>query len=225
MKQSEGATDVRKLNRLCLAFGAFLAAGELYKQCFLYFVIHPGIYDWWDLPFQLCSMPLYLCFLVPVVPKRQRSVFLTFLMDYNLMGAVMAFADISGMVREHWSLTLHSVLWHVAVILLGICIGRSGQGDVSRGGYARATVLLLFFCAGAELLNVVLHNKGIVNLFYISPYYRMGQMVFRDIAARWGNGMGIVSYIGGMCLGGALLHEMWYLYIRYSAPCAGRGNL
>ncbi len=216
--------NVQRLNRICLIFGAVLAAGELYKQFFLYFAVNGGSYDWWDLPFQLCSLPLYLCFLVPVAGEKARRVILTFLMDYNLLGAVMAFADMSGMLREHWSLTLHSVLWHVLVIALGVLIGLSGQGDRSLNGYRRATGLLLVFCLAAEGLNLMLYRKGTVNLFYINPYYRMNQPVFGMIAGRWGNAMGIASYIGGICIGGGIVHGIWHLAGKRKCPAEKTGG-
>ena len=41
--------------------GLVLAVSELYKQGFLYFVAGQGRYNWWYFPFQLCSVPMYLC--------------------------------------------------------------------------------------------------------------------------------------------------------------------
>ena len=52
-----------KQNRILLfCVGIFLLLTEVYKQLFYYFVIHGGTYyPLWILPFQLCSVPMYLC--------------------------------------------------------------------------------------------------------------------------------------------------------------------
>ena len=45
------------------ACGLILAVSEIYKQGFLYYIVNGGQYDWWYFPFQLCSIPMYLCLL------------------------------------------------------------------------------------------------------------------------------------------------------------------
>ena len=47
--------------------GLLLAFFELYKQGFLYFVVNGRCYNWWYFPFQLCSIPMYLCLAYPFV--------------------------------------------------------------------------------------------------------------------------------------------------------------
>lgn len=52
--------------RLLSVCGWLLLIMEVYKQLFLYFVVNDGVYDWWYFPFQLCSVPMYLCIILPV---------------------------------------------------------------------------------------------------------------------------------------------------------------
>ena len=51
---------------LLFACGVFLAFSEVYKQLFLYYIENNQHYDWWYFPFQLCSLPMYLCLLLPL---------------------------------------------------------------------------------------------------------------------------------------------------------------
>ena len=51
--------------------GLILAASELYKQGFLYYIVNGRSYDWWYFPFQLCSVPMYLCLAVPLLSKPE----------------------------------------------------------------------------------------------------------------------------------------------------------
>ena len=54
--------DDRAFDRLVAGLGIFLAVTEIFKQICL-FRAAGGHYDWWYFPFQLCSMPMYMCLL------------------------------------------------------------------------------------------------------------------------------------------------------------------
>ena len=49
----------------CLPAGLVLTLSEVFKQFFCYYVIADGTYHWGEFPFQLCSIPMYLCLIVP----------------------------------------------------------------------------------------------------------------------------------------------------------------
>lgn len=55
------------------ACGLILAVSEIYKQGFLYYIVNGEQYDWWYFPFQLCSIPMYLCLLLPFIGPRMSS--------------------------------------------------------------------------------------------------------------------------------------------------------
>jgi len=55
-------------------------------------------------------------------------------------------------------------------------------------------------------MNVCFHPYGGANMFYIDPYTPSVQLVFRDIAARWGIAAGNIIYIAAMVLGGFICH-------------------
>ena len=52
-------------------------------------------------------------------------------------------------------------------------------------------------------------------MFYISPYYKMGQKVFKDIASLTGNTAGILIYIGTNIVGAYLIYLIWLNSGRY----------
>ena len=56
-------TERKFFIRLLFFCGVILAASEIYKQLFLYYVVNQEQYDWWYFPFQLCSLPMYFCLL------------------------------------------------------------------------------------------------------------------------------------------------------------------
>ena len=110
--------------RVFLTTGILLLASEIWKQYCLTFVLNGGVYQWWYFPFQLCSVPMYLC-LMPGFLKggALRDGALSFLADYTLLSGVIVFLDTSGMHYGYAPLTAHSYLWHFALIGLGIYAG------------------------------------------------------------------------------------------------------
>ena len=99
-----GRKNLRPENVL-FSCGLLLAFFELYKQGFLYFVVNGRCYNWWYFPFQLCSIPMYLCLAYPFVARPHTSsgkhgvfntrgsgaaapILATFLQDFGLLGGL-----------------------------------------------------------------------------------------------------------------------------------------
>lgn len=199
-----------KTDRIFFMAGLLLLSSELWKQLTLTYVVNGGHYDWAYFPFQLCSMPMYICLLMGIVKSApvKRALY-TFLMDFGLLGGIAAFFDTSGMFYPLTSLTVHSFGWHICLILLGLAAGFSGRGDTTVRGFIRGAFIYGLGCVFATALNVAAHPLGVINMFYISPYYPMGQVIFDHIAAVLGNGPGIGIYLGCCVLGGGVMHGFW----------------
>ncbi len=188
---------------------------EIWKQYCITFIINEHRYDWWHFPFQLCSIPMYVCLLLPFVREHARQVFLTFLKTFGLMGGIFTFFDTSGLHYTYAPLTVHSYLWHVLLIVLGITAGicqikkESPEKKDTARNFSGSAFLYLACCVFATIFNIIFHPYGNINMFYISPYYVMGQKVFKDIAAATGNGAGIFIYIAANLAGSYLIYCIW----------------
>ena len=193
--------------RILFVCGLLLAAGELYKQLFLYYVIF-GSYNWWYFPFQLCSIPMYLCLLLPFLHKNACAfrTACTFLQDFSLLGGVMALAEPSGLLHPYWTLTMHGLLWHIMLIFIGLVLAFSQIPYRTTVGYLRTLPMLAVFCVIATVINVA--TGGAADMFYISPYYPVTQVVFYQISLRFGNGAGIGVYVLCLCAGGFFFHKV-----------------
>ena len=96
--------------------GLLMLFSEVWKQWCLTYILNNGHYNWWYFPFQLCSIPMYICLILPWIRSPQiYDAFLTFLMDFGMLGGIFAFCDTSGMYYHYPPLTIHSFAWHVAV--------------------------------------------------------------------------------------------------------------
>ena len=152
-----GRKNLRPENVL-FSCGLLLAFFELYKQGFLYFVVNGRCYNWWYFPFQLCSIPMYLCLAYPFLARPHTSsgkhgvfntggsgaaapILATFLQDFGLLGGFMALAFPEGFLYPYWTLTLHGFFWHFLLIFIGVYCGRRGLSDFGETGFARCLPL------------------------------------------------------------------------------------
>ncbi len=186
--------------------GLILAAGELYKQLFLTFVVHPGTYDWWYFPFQLCSIPMYLCLLLPVLPEKLRPAVFTFLQDFGLLGGFMALAEPSGLMHPYVSLTLHGFLWHFMLIFIGVFCHFSFDSCRSLKQYASALPIFFSCCLIALAINWTAGPETNIAMFYISPYHPSQQAVFHQLSLTIGIFPGNLLYVASAALGAFLIH-------------------
>ena len=104
-------------SRIDLIVGLILLLSEIYKQLFRYFIVDGRHYCVEFVPFQLCSLPMYLCLINALLMHRHTKwesrqdkyikdewiskqkiicAINTFIIDFNLMGALMVFVDPSG---------------------------------------------------------------------------------------------------------------------------------
>lgn len=201
------------VDRLYLTAGIILLISEIYKQLFNFYIIDGKHYNWHLFPFQLCSLPMYFCLIIPWLKNKKLKLYLnTFMTDFNLMGAVLVFADPSGFFSEYITLTLHGILWHLIVIFVSLTAGLTGQADTaSLKGFLKTLPVFFISCGIAVTMNIALYPYGGANMFYIDPYTPSVQIVFRDIAANFGIAAGNITYIIAMAAGAFLCHLAFWI--------------
>lgn len=200
-------SDKRQMG-LLLFLAILFPLTEIGKQIILY-IENNVSYNWWYFPFQLCSMPMYLlplyCFL-PEKFQKARQIVADFLTDFGLLGGIFAFADVSGMHYTLPLLTVHSYLWHFLMIFLGLFLIFTQRNSSCPKDFILPGGLFLLLAGMATCLNILFHSQGAINMFYISPYYPMEQVIFRDIARITGAAAGCLIYIFSEMLGAFLIH-------------------
>ena len=202
---------VQARRRLFL-IGIVLAVMEIYKQLFYYAVVNHMHYDWWFFPFQLCSMAMYLCLILPLTRGRLRDAIQTFLFDFSLPGALLALWFPEDMLRPYWTMTLHGFLWHGLLVYIAFMVYQAGLVRNDRRGFLDAAGLYLILAATAFLLNVWFTPLAVYgsrpNLFYLSPHEKTGQFFFRRVADAFGIGIEHIVYVSMYILFCACFH--WF---------------
>ncbi len=205
---------MKKYIRFLFVCGIIMLLSEIWKQWCLTFLLNNGAYNWWYFPFQLCSIPMYICLLIPWVSDRMQRILLTFLMTFSLLGGIFTFFDTSGLHYPYPPLTVHSFFWHILLIMIGVSAGimKSKYTRNTAGEFLCSAFCYLSCCLIATVLNIIFRPYGDIDMFYISPYYVMNQKVFAQIAEKLGNTAGILIYILAILFGASLLHLFWHYF-------------
>lgn len=209
-------TDEKQNRTVLLCSGAFLFLCELYKQLFYTFVIGGGQYQWWIFPFQLCSIPMYLCFAAPFIKnEKYRGCIYDFMLAFNSMGGFVSFFEPSGLMHEYWTLTVHAFVWHLSIIFIGLYLFFSKRAGRRLIDYRRAVVGFIVLCCMAFAVNLIFWKAsgGTINMFFIGPA-NSSIIVFKDIAAKYGWYVNAPIYIFAMCLGAFLFYAPFALINR-----------
>lgn len=222
---------LKKQNLLLNLLAVLFPLSEIWKQLLLTWA-NGGVYRWWYFPFQLCSIPMYILLAYPWLRgSSARKTLLMFLMCYCLLGGIAVFADTSGLHYPLKALTVHSYLWHILLIILGITAGityiRLLRSNEKKALFSRtlmtafplrpfvySSLLYLSCCLIAEFLNLSLDRFGTINMFYINPDYQMQQIIFRDLIPVIGNTNTILLYIASTVSGALILFLFWKLISR-----------
>lgn len=189
--------------RLFSFTGWVLLASEVFKQVFVYQVVCGGVCNLWYLPFQLCSVPMYLCILLPFLNEKNQKTALTFMLGYTFVSAVATFIYPEDILRPYIILTIHGFDWHAVLLFISLTIGLSGMADLSFRGFIRSTYLFLGLCVIAIMINIITEyacvslgsGHGYANMFYLSPYHPSGQPIVGNVEDTLGRIPAMILYI------------------------------
>lgn len=164
----------RILIRVLCITGWALAILEVYKQLFLFYVVNDGAYDWWFFPFQLCSVPMYLCILLPLVRGRLRSSFLTFMCGYTFISTAAALIYPEDILRPYLSLTVHGFVWHGLLLFISLLVILTGRADASAKGLLSRMISA----------RIPLRRRRFIRLFTVTDRRSFLLTVYRAVRLR-----------------------------------------
>ena len=135
----------------------------------------------------------------------RRSMY-SFMGFFNLLGGGISFFEPSGLLHSYWTLTLHSCLWHMMLVFIGLYLCFSGRAGFTIGSYKSGAKMFLALCVAAFCINLLLRNisGGEVNMFFIGPSNNP-IIVFSAIAEIVGWYAATAVYIPAVCLGAYMI--------------------
>lgn len=202
-----------KANRiLLLCIGIFLMVAELYKQLFYYYVVGKESYAWWIFPFQLCSVPMYLCIFCGICRNEKVNSWLyEFMFAFNFFGGMISFVEPSGLNHPYVTLTLHAYIWHMLLIFIGFYLYFSKRACRDWKGYLKGMAVFGVAVVLAQIANVIAQGHGGFNMFYISPYSASPLFFFNEFYTSHGWLANMALYLFALLLAGAIIYYAFYM--------------
>lgn len=200
-------SEEAKVDKILFKCGLFLLVSEIYKQLFYTFYIENGSYPYWIFPFQLCSVPMYLCLLLPFIKKQKiKDMIYNFMASYNLMGGFISFLEPSGLIHEYVSLTAHAFVWHMMLVFIGLLIISTKLAAKTLRDFPKAMLTYLCLCLIAYIINLIFYDKsnGTINMFFIGPA-NSSIIVFKDICKNYSVLLSSILFMFSSSLASALL--------------------
>ena len=199
--------------RVLAVTGWVLVILEIWKQLFLFHIVNNGVYDWWYFPFQLCSVPMYLCVLLPLAGIRTHRTCLTFLGGYTFISAVATLIYPEDILRSYTALTVHGFVWHGLLLFISLVVLLTGSADTSARGLLCALGLFAMLCCIAVGINmfaepIMQTTPGLPHswtaMFYLNPYHISPQPVVSSIQKTAGIPAGLLLYSIAVAAAGSI---------------------
>jgi len=166
---------------------------EIYKQIF--FTIESGYYNWDKIPFQFCSVPMYVALIAPILKEgRIKDVMYKFIAFFGLLsGCLVMIYPVTCLHSIYISMAIHTMVWHVSLVVMGVYLQYSKNYTENYKGSILPSFIIYtivtFFALFADIIayNVYFKNPTLnvydqtFNMFYISPYYSTGLGIFEAI--------------------------------------------
>lgn len=158
---------------IVFGIGILLIGLEIYHEVTRYFAL--GHYDFSSFPFQFCSVPMYICIILPFIKKQNiKMTFVYFLAIYGFIGGIFPLLFGQGQLCR-WPRMIEvfrSFLWHVLILMISIILINFydiGRDKNTLRYFFQSFIVFFSITAIAQILNTILHYAGGVN-YPIRPF-------------------------------------------------------
>ncbi len=203
-------------DKFVFSIGLILLIAELYKQVFL--TLEEGHYQWYQFPFQFCSIPMYVAFVAPLIKNEKiKDAMYIFLSSYGLLAgmSVMVYPD-TVFHTEYITLLIHTMLWHSSMVVMGIYLVVARKYGKKYKELIPASIIFIIIVMIAVIANIVGYEiyfkfpeRNIYDesffLLYVSPYYPTPLPVLSNIKEIVPYPVFLLSYILFFSLGVLIL--------------------
>ena len=205
-----------KQNKIMLGcIGVVLAISEIIKILFNNHIINNDKFAWWVFPYQLCSIPMYLCLICPFIKsKKVNSYFYEFMFGVGLGTSLATLMEPSGLHKDYVFLTCHAYAWHLTLVFIALYLFLSKRAGTNLFGFVKASAVFGVSAVIGFILNLFIQQPGF-NAFYISPYVPIQIVVFDQIWLKAGWFAGILVYLFAILLLSAIFYYSAYFIRKY----------
>lgn len=202
-----------------VVFGVMLF-GELIKQIFMNMSIEDGrviyTYNWSQIPFQLCSTPLYVLPFLSFLPdSRLRDFAASYTMTVGLIGGIAVYLTPKTVFSTRIFTNLHTMIHHGIQIISGVYTAIYYRRRINRRFYTDGICVFALMFIIANLLNTVGYDilvaNGLImegdsfNMFYVSPRADQATPVLSDLLKSFPPIIYILGYFVFVAIGALII--------------------
>lgn len=205
-----------KQNKIMLGcIGVVLAISEIIKILFNNHIINNDKFAWWVFPYQLCSIPMYLCLICPFVKNEKINNWLyEFMFAIGLSTSIATLAEPSGLHKDYVFLTYHAYIWHLVLVFIGLYLFLSKRAGKNLYGVLKSSAVFAVVSVIGLVLNLTIKEPGF-NALYMSPYVPSKIVVFDQIWLKAGWLVCNILYMIAIILLSAIFYYSAYFIRKY----------
>lgn len=172
---------------IMIAFGSVLMVLEIFKQLVFAYKADTNTweYDWKQFPFQFCSVPMYVMFLIGVLKDcRFRDYLCSFIATFGLFAGLAVMAFPSTVLSDIIFRFCQSMIHHSSMVVGATVVIVSKRVKFEHKTILKAMAVFATVMGIAVIMNIVFHlsgNTASFNMFYIGPYDSCDIPVFQQI--------------------------------------------
>ncbi len=201
---------IKKPERLVWIVAIIVTLFEIYKQIvFTYSVDEWGVltgeYQWFILPWQFCSMPMYAGLLAGVTRGKARNWLHCFLATFAIFGGLTVMLYPAQVFVAEIGVNVQTMLCHASMIVVGVFLFYTGLVKTEFSSLFKATAVFAVSLGIAICINEWAYRAGImagkhrVNMFYVSPYCEPSLPVYSIVQQHVPYPWCLLIYIAGFC--------------------------
>ena len=199
---------IQKPERVVWIVAVIVAVLEVYKQVIMccgfdeWGLFHYE-YQWYILPWQFCSMPLYVGLLAGILRGKARNYMHCFLATYAIFGGLTVMVYPAQVFNSTAGLVVQSMICHASMIVVGVFLFYTGLVKTEFKSLFKGSVIFVSSLAVALGINEWAYRAGImegqhrVNMFYVSPYCEPSLPVYSIVQAHVPFPWCLLIYIAG----------------------------
>lgn len=176
-------------------------------------------YQWYAAPFQLCTMPIYVCLICLFLKKGLlRDSLLAFMAYITILGSLATAIIPNDVFVEDILINIHTMWLHLGSLVVSVYLLMSREVVVGKKDFRNAIVTFVVFMLIANALNIIVYNIGALNgetfnMFYISPYFESTLPIFNIIYGVVPYPVFLIIYFVALTLGAYVIYQIARLCI------------
>jgi len=207
-----------KKNRIImLIIGIIFLLLELYKQIYYNVICESSSYNLTTAPNQLCTTPLFMCFLMAFLKEKESNVVANACVPICFFGGASVMIFPQSVLVPNLSISIQTMVWHSIMILLSFYLIKQQKFGKKKEELKNSILIFTLFVIIALLTNClfyILYLNNIVknsfNAFLISPFIKSSVIILKDIWAHTNWFVYFMVYYLGIITGFYVLWKLIY---------------